>query len=88
VAVIKEKCSDCPAVAERREADAKYRGIVLTKLDVYDKTLTEMKEAIITLTATSQRNFNAIYFRIGFISGGAGLLTGAIATLITLHLHK
>ena len=85
--VDKTKCADCPAVAERREADAAYRSMVTTRLDNYDKLLEKLDKSVIALTNVTQMNFNKIYFRIGAISGGAGLITGAVATLVTLHLH-
>jgi hypothetical protein len=86
--VDKTKCADCPAVAERREADAAYRAMVTTRLDNYDKLLDKIEKSVLGLTAITQKNFNSIYFRIGFISGGAGLVTGILGSLVTLHLSS
>lgn len=82
------KCADCPAVLERREADAGYRATVLTRLDNYDTILEKLDKSIVALTLIMQTNFNSIYFRIGAVSGGVGLITGTVAALATLHLNK
>lgn len=78
------KCADCPGVADRREADAKYRAMVMTKLENYDIVLDKIDKALIGVA----NNFNIIYFRIGMVSGTIGLITGTVAALATLHFHK
>ena len=82
------RCDGCPNVADRRELDAAYRATKKKKMEGYDIALPEIKSSIIMLTGVMQKNFNTIYFRMGVISGGAGLISGIVGTLITLHLNK
>jgi ribosomal protein S3AE len=82
------RCQDCPGMIERREADAAYRATVLTKMEGYDLTLPRIEVTLKDLSKITQENFNRIYFRMGVISGGTGLASGIIGTLVTLHLGE
>ena len=83
----RKKCSDCPAVIERRVEDAAFREKVLQKMESYDAGIVGLNTSILALSVVVQTNLNSIYFRMGVISGTIGLVTGAISALTAIQVY-
>jgi hypothetical protein len=84
----KDKCDDCPAVADRREADATFRAVMSTKLEGLSAGVEEIKTTVWTAIGETRGDIKKLYFRIGIISGASGAVGGVIAALITTAIHN
>lgn len=82
----KEKCSDCPAVADRREADAVFRAKMTANFDNLSAGLAKIESAVWDAVDETRKDIKNLYFRIGLIAGSSGAIGGVIAALVTKQL--
>ena len=77
---IKDKfwCSDTEECADRRIADAVYRGEVITKLGNIEKSISALWDEMVV----NRQHINKLYFRMGIIAGGTSLVVSLVVSLV------
>jgi hypothetical protein len=85
-----EKCEDCPNIIERREQDATFKENIIGQLSGLTVGVAALKDSVIlwrTELIEQRNDIKRLTWRLAFLAGGAGTIGGAVAALVSLHLH-